>query len=121
MLLSKQYATRWPVRLGLASLLVLLIFAWHFYLERTAFYDLSYHLFYYLKTKALFIQNRRFVAIVTQWPTLMAVRAGLPLDQVLRLYSVVFILYYLAVFLLCAYWMRNEQVALVVALLYVLL
>jgi hypothetical protein len=121
MLLSKQYATRWPVRLGLATLLVLLVFAWHFYLERAAYYDLAYHLFHYLTAKSLFIQNRRFVAIVTQWPTLLAIRAGLPLDQVLRLYSVVFVLYYLLVFLLCAYWMRNEQVALVVALLHILL
>ncbi|GAB3861105.1 hypothetical protein GCM10028822_40070 [Hymenobacter terrigena] len=121
MLLSKQYATRWPVRLGLVTMLVLLVFAWHFYMERSAYYDLAYHLFIYLKTKSLFVQNRRFVAIVTQWPTLTAIRAGLPLDQVLRLYSVVFVVYYLAVFLMCAYWMRNEQVALVVALLFVLL
>ncbi len=121
MLLPKQYATRWPMRLALLTMLVLLVFAWHFYLERSAYYDLAYHLFIYLKTKALFVQNRRFVAIVTQWPTLMAVRAGLSLDHVLRLYSVVFVAYYLAVFLLCAYWLRNEQVALVVALLYVLL
>ena len=77
MLLSKQYATRWPMRLALLTMLVLLVFAWHFYLERSAYYDLAYHLFIYLKTKALFVQNRRFVAIVTQWPTLMAVRAGL--------------------------------------------
>ncbi|UPL49211.1 hypothetical protein [Hymenobacter sublimis] len=121
MLLSKQYATRWPLRLALATMLVLLLFAWHFYLERAAYYDLAYHLFIYLKDKALFVQNRRFVAIVTQLPTLLALKAGLPLDAVLRLYSVVFILYYLGVFLACAYWFRNEQVALVVALLYVLL
>jgi hypothetical protein len=121
MLLPKQYATRWPLRLGLATLLVLLVFAWHFYMERAAYYDLAYHTFIYLKTKHLFVQNRRFVAIVTQLPTLLAIRAGLPLDGVLRLYSAVFILYYLGVFLVCAYWMRNEQVALVVALLYVLM
>lgn len=102
-------------------MLVLLLFAWHFYLERAAYYDLAYHLFIYLKDKSLFIQNRRFVAVVTQLPTLLAVKAGLPLDAVLRLYSVVFVLYYLAVFLLCAYWLRNQQVALVVALLFVLL
>lgn len=121
MLLSKQYATRWPVRLAMVTMLVLLAFAWHFYLERTAFYDLSYHVFIYLKNKELFVQNRRFVAIVTQWAPLMAIRAGWSLDHVLRLYSVVFILYYFGVLLLCAYWLRNEQVALVVALLFVLL
>ena len=102
-------------------MLVLLLFAWHFYLERAAYSDLSYHLFYYLKDSALFIQNKRFVAVATQLPTLLAIKAGWPMDAVLRLYSVVFILYYLTVLLVCAYWFRNEQVALVVALLYVLL
>ena len=121
MLLPKHYATRGPLRLAVAVMLVLLLFAWHFYLERAAYSDLAYHLFYYLKDKALFIQNRRFVAVATQLPTLLAIKAGWPLDIVLRLYSVVFILYYLAVLLICAYWFRNEHVALVVALLYVLL
>ena len=121
MLLPKQYATRWPMRLALLTMLVLLVFAWHFYLERSAYYDLAWHIFSYLKNKSLFVQNRRFVAIATQWPPLLAIRAGLPLEQVLRLYSVVFMLYYLGVFLLCAYWLRNEQVALVLVLLFVLL
>jgi len=121
MLLNKKYDTRAPVYLGLGTLLALLVFAWHFYLERTAFYDLSYHLLVYLQEKALFVQNRRFVAIVTQLPTLLAIKAGLPLAAVMRLYSVVFIIYYLAVFLCCAFWLRNEQVALVVALAFVLL
>jgi hypothetical protein len=109
------------MRLALGTLLVLLFFAWHFYLERAAYYDLAWHTYVYTKTQALFLQNRRFVAVVTQWPTLMAVKAGLPLDVVLRLYSLVFVGYYLAVFLACAYWLRNEQVALVVPLLMVLL
>ncbi|SHJ35661.1 hypothetical protein SAMN02745146_2900 [Hymenobacter daecheongensis DSM 21074] len=121
MLLSKQYSSRGPILLALATMLVLLVFAWHFYMERSAYYDLSYHLLIYLKDKSLFVQNRRFVAIVTQWPTLMAIKAGWSMDAVLRLYSVVFVLYYLAAFLLCAYWLRNEQVALVVVLLFVLL
>ncbi|MET4107319.1 hypothetical protein [Hymenobacter sp. UYP22] len=121
MLLSKQYATRWPVLLGLLAMLVLAALAWHFYLERAAYYDLAWHTYVYTKTQALYVQNRRFVAIVTQWPTLMAVRLGLPLDQVLRLYSMMFVSFYLAIFLACAYWLRNEAVALVVVLLFVLL
>ena len=121
MLLAKQYVSRWPLRLGLATMLVLLVFAWHFYLERSAYTDLAYHVFIYLKTNALFVQNRRFVAIVTQWPTLLTLRAGWSLDHVLQFYSVVFVSYYLAVFLACAHWFRNQQVALVVALLFVLL
>jgi hypothetical protein len=121
MLLSKQYATPWPMRLGLAVLLVLLVLAWVLYLERAAYYDLAWHVAMYLKSNSLFLQNRRFVAIVTQWPTLMATRAGWSLEAVLRFYSLVFILYYLAIFLLCAFWLKNEHVALAVPLMFVLI
>lgn len=121
MLLSKQYATRGPMRLALLTMLVLLVFAWHFYLERVAYYDLAYDLFTYLRTKQTFIAPMRFVSIATQYPTLVALRAGWPLDQLMRLYSVTSTLCYLAVFLACAYWLRNEHVALVLVLLFVLL
>ncbi|MBC6700564.1 hypothetical protein [Hymenobacter sp. BT190] len=121
MMLSKRYATRGPVRLAVAAMLVLLVFAWQLYMERVAYSDLAYHLFYYLKDNILFIQNQRFVALVTQLPTLLAVKAGLPLDVVLHLYSLLFVLFYTAVLLACAYWFKNEHVALVVALQYLLL
>jgi len=121
MLLSKQYLSRWPLRLGLLVMVVLLGFAWHFYLERAASGDLSYHVFMYLKNNTLFVQNQRFVAVVTQWPTLMAIRLHWPMDVVLRLYSLIFVVYYTAVVLITAYWFRNEQVALATCLLFVLL
>ena len=121
MLLRKQYASRWPWRLGLLAMLVLLGLAWHFYLERVAFYDLSFQLFTFLRKPELFIQNRRFVAAATQLPAIWAVRAGWSIDHILRLYSLAFVGYYLAVYVLSAKWFKNEQVALAVALLYVLL
>jgi len=121
MLLSKTYATRWPARLGLLAMLVLLVLAWHFYLERVAYYDLAYHLFTYIQRPELFIQNRRFVAAVTQLPTIWAVRAGWSVDAILRLYSLAFVAYYLAVYVISAKWFKNEQVALVVPLLFVLI
>lgn len=55
MLLSKQYASRWPWRLGLLAMLGLLGLAWHFYLERSTYYYLAYHLFTFIQTKALFV------------------------------------------------------------------
>lgn len=121
MQLPVSYSSRWPSRLGLAAMLVLLVLAWHFYLERSAYYDLSYCVFLFIKTKALAIQNRRFVSAITQWPPLQAVRAGWPLDSVLRLYSLAFVLYYGIVFLLSTYWLRNERVGLTVPLLFCLL
>lgn len=121
MLLTKQYASRWPARLGLLAMLVLLVLAWHFYLERAAYYDLAYHVFTYVRRPELFIQNRRFVAAITQLPPIWAVRAGWSISHILRLYSVAFVAYYLAVYLLSAKWFKNEQVAVVVPLLFVLL
>lgn len=54
-------------------------------------------------------------------PILLAVQAGVHIDELLQLYSVVFILYCLVVYLLIAEWLKNEQVALMVPLLYMLL
>ena len=121
MLLNKKYATRGTLYLGLLAMLLLLALAWHFYLERVAYYDLAYHVFTFIRLKTLFIQNRRFVAAVTQLPPLLAVRAGWPIDHILRLYSLTFALYYLVVYLLSAKWLKNEQVALVVVFLSLLI
>lgn len=121
MLLPKTYATRWPWRAGLLAMLLLLAMSWHFYLERVAYYDLAFHLFTFIHAKSLFIQNRRFVAAVTQLPTLLALRLHWPLWAVMRLYSVVFVLYYLAVYVGSARWLRNEQAALLMPLALVLL
>jgi len=121
MLLTKTYATRWPWRAGLLAMLLLLAMSWHFYLERVAYYDLAFHLFTFIHGKSLFIQNRRFVAAVTQLPTLLALRLGWPLWAAMRLYSVVFVLYYLAVYVGSARWLRNEQAALLMPLALVLI
>lgn len=121
MMLPKTYASPIPARIGLLCMLVLLAFAGYFYLERAAFLDLALHVFAFLKDKRLFVQNQRSVAIITQiWP-LLAAKAGLPIDPILRLYSLVFVGYYLAVYVVVAYVFRNQQVALAVPLLFTLL
>ncbi|MBO0360900.1 hypothetical protein J0X19_23270 [Hymenobacter sp. BT186] len=51
----------------------------------------------------------------------MVIKAEAPLYLVEIFYSMVFVLYYLTIFLLCAFWFRNQQIALVVAFLCVLL
>ncbi len=121
MLLDKNYRSAAPRRLGLLAMLALLALAWHFYLERVAYYDLAFHLFIYLREDRFFIQNRRFVAGITQVVPLLGSRAGWSIDALMRAYSLAFIVYYGAVFVLCARWLRNQQVALVVVLLFTLL
>ena len=49
MLLNKKYVTRSTTHLGLVAMLLLLALAWHFYLERVAYYDLAYHVFTFLR------------------------------------------------------------------------
>jgi hypothetical protein len=121
MILSKRYPTPLYTWLGLACLGVLFVFAWHFYLERVAYLDLAFHTFTYIKTERLFIQNSRFAAAITQIFPLLAIKSQVPLDAVLRLYSLAFIFYYGGVFLISAYVLRNERVALVIPLLFTLL
>jgi hypothetical protein len=122
MLLSKRYASRGPVLLALGALLVLLGLAWHLYEARVAYYDLAYNLFEFIRTKSTFAAAPlRFVSLVTQLPVVAAIRAGWSLEALMRLHSCIFILYHIAVFLVCAFWVRNEQVALVLVLLLVLI
>ena len=121
MFLPKRYVSAQLTWTGIFCFLVLLVLASHFYLERIAYLDLSLHVFDFLKKDSFCIQNSRFVAAVTQiWP-LLGLRSGLPLDTVLRLYSLAFIGYYFVVFLISAYVFKNEHVALVVPLLFTLL
>ncbi|WP_151086458.1 hypothetical protein [Hymenobacter baengnokdamensis] len=60
----------------------------------------------------MFIQNRRFAQAPTQVLPLLGIWANASLDLLLRLFSSSFILYYLIVYLLSAYWLRNERAAL---------
>lgn len=117
-ILRRTSATTW---VGLACMLMLNGFAFHLYMERANYLDLSFHSFTYLKTHALFIQNKRFVAAITQWVPLLAIRNQASIGTTLRLYSIAFTAYYTLVFGLCAWPLRQPRIALVVPLLFTLL
>lgn len=87
--------------LGSATYTALAVLACVFYLERTVFIDIAFHLFYILKDGALAIQNNRFGAVFTQIFPLLAAKAELPLAQVMMAYSLGFVAYYATVFFLC--------------------
>jgi hypothetical protein len=103
------------------TLAALTALASYYYLERVAYLDLAYHVFTYLRTGELFIQNQRFGSALTQAVPLLALKAGLPLDAVLWFYSVTFPLLAIGVFALSTYWLRNDRAALAVPLLGTLL
>ena len=105
---------------GLFCFLGLLWLAWHFFLERTLYLDLPFHVYHYMEESSLFIQNRRFGAAVTQIVPLLAIKGHLPLLAVLRLYSLAFIVYYFAVYLINTYVLKNEYVGMITAFLFTL-
>ncbi len=77
---------------------ILLVLALMFYLERTVFLDISFHLFYILKDGTLAIQNYRFGAAITQIFPLAGSWMGLQLDTIMKLYSAGFALVYAGIF-----------------------
>jgi len=65
-----------------------------FYLERTAFVDISFHIFYILKDGYFAIQNFRFGSFVTQAFPLVTSYLSLPLNYIMLSYSLGFALVY---------------------------
>lgn len=86
--------------LGVGTYAVLLLFSVVYYLERTAFVDISFHLFSLITTDTWAIQNFRFGALFTQAMPLMGIKLGLSLQTLAILYSVSFPVLYLSIFLI---------------------
>lgn len=80
--------------IGNAIYTSLFILAILFYVERTAFVDISFHLFYILKDEYFAIQNFRFGSVFTQAFPLFAYYLSLPLKYIMLTYSVGFALIY---------------------------
>lgn len=87
-------------KIGTTAYIILGVLAYIFYLERTVFVDISFHLFYIIKDGGFAIQNNRFGAMLTQIFPLIGSKIGLSLSSLMKLYSVGFVLYYLAIFLI---------------------
>lgn len=102
--------------LGLSTYLILSFFACYYFKERTAFTDISFHLFELLRTGEVVIQNFRFGAVFTQAFPLLAAKAGLPLTQVAVLYSLAFIILPFSLFLVILLGLKQEKMALVLLL-----
>ncbi len=79
---------------GTLGYLILLIFSIHFYLERTAFIDIAFHLFYIIKDDSFAIQNFRFGAFFTQLFPLLASKLSLDISTISKLYSMAFVIFY---------------------------
>jgi hypothetical protein len=102
--------------MGVLTYIILLIFALYFYLERTVFIDISFHLFYILKDDSFAIQNYRFAAAFTQLFPLIGSKMGLGLDNIAKLYSIGFGVFYFMIFTFIAYGLKLWRYAIIMLL-----
>lgn len=103
-------------KIGSITYIILAILAVILYIERTAFLDISFHLFYILKDGNFAIQNNRFGAFMTQLFPLIGSKIGLPLDVIMKLYSVGFVLYYFSIFLIITKFLKVQKFGIVLLL-----
>lgn len=99
---------------GAVSFAMLFILSQLYYLERTAFYDLSFHLFHLLREGTFQIQNFRYGAFVSQLFPLFAYYMGFSLETAARMYSGGFVVYNFILFLLCILWIKDYRYALII-------
>lgn len=102
--------------IGVITFIILGILAAKYYLERTLFLDIPFHIFHLIWFKHFFIQNNRFGAAFTQTIPLLAILIHAPLRVVMMSYSLSFVIYYFLVFLICITLLKNEKFGLVLLL-----
>jgi hypothetical protein len=83
----------------------------YYYDVRTIFADIAFHVFQILRTNDIAIQNNRYGAILTQLPVLIASKWNLPLDTIIKVYSISFIAVYFAYFCIIHFVFKNEKYA----------
>lgn len=97
--------------IGVFTFSILLVLSILFYLERTVFLDISYHLFSILKDEDFAIQNNRFGAFFTQLFPLISSKLGFSLQTIAILYSMSFVILPLLTFLLIHLYFKNTKVS----------
>ena len=105
--------TRTILLFGILTFIILFIMSVVFYKERTAFIDISYHLFCILRDDTFAIQNNRFGAFFTQLFPLMGSRMGFSLTAITIAYSTSFVLLPFFTFLGIHIGLKNPKVGLV--------
>ncbi len=101
--------------LSFAGYLFFFIFSVVFFKERSIFIDIAYHTFLLVKDNT-FVPNMRFGAAATQIYPLLAIRSGLPLDNIILAYSVGFVCYHFLYFVICGLICKRFDFALVILL-----
>ncbi|MBX2903261.1 MAG: hypothetical protein KF872_06860 [Chitinophagales bacterium] len=105
---------------GVVGFGVLLFLSVYFLWERVLFLDFSFYMFEMIRNAAFYHPGNRFVALVNQAPALLAVKAQLPLTQVLQIHSVSFPMFHFVVFILLLL-LKEQALALALLLFNILL
>jgi hypothetical protein len=98
--------------LGVLVLGVLLCLSLWFWEERMFITDMAYHTYVIAQTEDFAIQNHRFGAAITQMFPLVAFKLSLPLKTAMQLYSASFYLWYLVVFVIIVWVLKNWKMGL---------
>lgn len=113
-----QFHSPWLYRVGLVVMVALLIMAAFFWQERAWLLDVAFQTFLMIKDGTVQVMVYRFGAATVQSLPLLGIKLGLPLNSISWLYSVSFHLHFLAFFLGAGWWLKRQDVALAIAVLY---
>lgn len=116
-----DYGTKAAAIVALASMFLQLLGGLYFWQERVLFADAAHILFRIINEGSLQIQEHRIGSFITQGQALLAVKAGLPLEPLMILYSASFPLFYLVVGLLLYRFCRRYDLVIMLAAYHLLL
>lgn len=106
--------------IGIGAYLMMLVLAVVFYKERIIFLDTADTLFYLVKNGSFSLYASRCAVVVTQIFPLLAVKAGLSLAAITLSYSLGFVIFYFACYLVCGLVLRQYALALTLLLFHIL-
>jgi hypothetical protein len=106
--------------IGIGVYLLLALFSILFYMERIVFLDCAFSVFHMAKDNSFSIQIFRFGDAFSRILPLLGVKLGLPLSVISIAYSMGFIVFYFACYLLCGLYYRQYGYALVILLVNIL-
>ncbi|MEI7801585.1 MAG: hypothetical protein WCI97_02950 [Bacteroidota bacterium] len=114
--LSAKFFNRLVLISGIVVFTYFLFLSQLFFKERTCFVDMSFILFNICKDHTLQIQVNRFGSAVTQIFPLVATWLHFSLENIARIYSASFVIWYFLVFLICALVFKKYSHALLMLL-----
>jgi hypothetical protein len=118
--IEQNVANRLLLVLGHFSALVFIIFSIVFYEERLFAFDSAYYFFKMLTNEGFNIEHNRSISYTSQLMPVLAIRSGASLKTVSILYSLSFMLFYYAIYIVHAYVLKNPQTGMLLFLILIL-